>query len=162
MHSEKVITYLQMTSPDQLRWARAVEGLALVPIKDAAGDSLSQLQEVHDRIALAHRWSSLAWSNWLPSAPNSSWRWDSRDRGRCPASRGRSGISTAKVIGLVGTLVVAFLTYVGLTVDALSGMRQKLAGHEPYPRGSWPRSTTTNLEDGSLRDGDGTDWRMKY
>lgn len=79
-----------------------------------------------------------------------------------PASRGRSGISTAKVIGLVGTLVVAFLTYVGLTVDALSGMRQKLAGHEPYPRGSWPRSTTTNLEDGSLRDGDGTDWWMKY
>ncbi|MCM0677313.1 GNAT family N-acetyltransferase [Micromonospora phytophila] len=67
MHSEKVVTYLQMTSPGQLRWARAVEGLALVPVKDAAGDSLSQLQEVHDRIALAHRWSSLAWSkrNWV-------------------------------------------------------------------------------------------------
>ncbi|SIM87573.1 GNAT family N-acetyltransferase [Micromonospora cremea] len=67
MHSEKLITCLQMTSPGQLRWARAVEGLALVPVKDPAGDSLSQLQEVHDRIALAHRWSSLAWSrqNWV-------------------------------------------------------------------------------------------------
>ncbi|MFG2109800.1 hypothetical protein [Micromonospora chersina] len=81
--------------------------------------------------------------------------------GAPPAAAG-AGVSTAKVIGLVGTLVVAFLTYVGLTVDALSGMRQKLAGHEPYPGGSWPRSTTTDLEDGSLRDGDGTDWRMKY
>ncbi|RLP98860.1 GNAT family N-acetyltransferase [Micromonospora sp. CV4] len=62
MHSEKVITYLEMTGPAQLRWAKAVEGLALAPVEDPAGVSLSQLQEVHDRIAAAHRWSSLAWS----------------------------------------------------------------------------------------------------
>jgi hypothetical protein len=30
-----------------------------------------------------------------------------------------------------------------------------------YPDGHWPR-TTTDLTDGSLSDGDATDWRSKY
>ncbi|MFJ2087339.1 GNAT family N-acetyltransferase [Micromonospora chokoriensis] len=67
MGSDKVITHLQMTNSAQLRWARVVEGLVLVPINDPAGVSLPQLREVHDRIASAHRWSSLTWShrNWV-------------------------------------------------------------------------------------------------
>ncbi|MDG4762103.1 GNAT family N-acetyltransferase [Micromonospora sp. WMMD710] len=73
MHSAKVVTYLEMTGPAQLRWAKAVKGVALVPVEDPVGASLSQVRQVHDRIAAAHRWSSLAWStqdwvDWL-SAP---------------------------------------------------------------------------------------------
>jgi hypothetical protein len=79
-----------------------------------------------------------------------------------PPAAAAAGVSTAKVIGLVAAVVSAFLAYVGLLVDGLSTLRQKLAGHEPYPQGSWPRSTTGNFSDGSLSDGDGTDWRMKY
>lgn len=81
--------------------------------------------------------------------------------GAPPAAAG-AGVSTAKVIGLVTAVVGAFLTYVGTLVDGLGTLRQKLAGNEAYPGGSWPKSTSANFSDGSLSDGDGTDWRMKY
>lgn len=81
--------------------------------------------------------------------------------GAPPAAVG-AGASTLKVIGVVAAVVTAFVTYVGLLVDSLTDLRQKLAGNEPYPDGSWPKSTTENFSDGSLSDGDGTDWRMKY
>jgi hypothetical protein len=57
-----VVIHLQMTSPNPLRPARVVEGLTLAPIVDPAGQDLSQLQALHDRIAAAHHWSSLTWS----------------------------------------------------------------------------------------------------
>jgi hypothetical protein len=79
-----------------------------------------------------------------------------------PPAAAAAGVSTAKVIGMVAAIIGAFLTYIGLLVDAMSTLRQKLNGNEPYPGGSWPRSTTADLSDGSLTDGDGTDWRMKY
>lgn len=62
MAETKVVTYLQMTSVGQLRPARPVPGVALEPVDDPAGADLQALRSVHDRIAAAHRWSSLGWS----------------------------------------------------------------------------------------------------
>jgi hypothetical protein len=78
MGSEKVVTRLQMTSRDQLRSARAVEGPTLAPIVHPAGDELPEVQALHYRIAAAHGWSSLTWArrqwiDWLSDAALRHW-----------------------------------------------------------------------------------------
>ena len=40
-------------------------------------------------------------------------------------------------------------------------LRQQLHNSSAYPDGHWPRPTT-DISDGSLSDGDATDWRLKY
>lgn len=41
-------------------------------------------------------------------------------------------------------------------------LNKKIANNDAFPNGRWPRSTTTDLSDGSLTDGDDTDWHLRY
>jgi hypothetical protein len=79
-----------------------------------------------------------------------------------PAAAAAAGISLAKALALLGTAGGAL--YAFLANDAMSSMkdlRQQVHNDSAYPDGQWPRSTT-DLSDGSLSDGDTTDWRMRY
>lgn len=68
--SEKKTTYLEMTSPRQLRAASHCPAVALTP---AAGDA-PQVRELHDRVASPHSWASMYWSDGM-------WReWAARAR----------------------------------------------------------------------------------
>lgn len=55
---EKLVTYLQMTAPTQLRPAARVAGLRLVRL-EGAGRHISRIRRLHDAIAVPHLWSSL-------------------------------------------------------------------------------------------------------
>lgn len=58
----QVITELEMTDAGDLRPAPPAPGLALAPVADPAGSQRATLRRLHDEIAAAHHWSSLAWS----------------------------------------------------------------------------------------------------
>ena len=79
--------------------------------------------------------------------------------GAPPAAAG-AGLSTAKVIGLVVACVAAFAAFVGTIIDAMTTLNQTLHHDTAFPAGRWPASTTADFADGSLRDGDTTDWRL--
>lgn len=71
------ITYLQMSVPSQLQPAVEIGGFELRRVDDPVGEAAS-LRELHDRIARAHRWSSLEWSDerwrtWLQGADQRHW-----------------------------------------------------------------------------------------
>jgi GNAT superfamily N-acetyltransferase len=56
----QVMTYLEMTSPDQLQPGRP----APEPVRMEAQDGGSRrMRSAHDRIAAPHHWSSLTWSD---------------------------------------------------------------------------------------------------
>ncbi|MEU4217348.1 hypothetical protein [Actinoplanes sp. NPDC026623] len=77
-----------------------------------------------------------------------------------PPAAAAAGVSTAKVIGLVIAGVGVFTTYAGLLVDSMTTMRQTIYANGPFPGGRWPKSTVAEFNDGSLSDGDTTDWRI--
>lgn len=79
--------------------------------------------------------------------------------GAPPAAAG-AGVSTAKVVGLVLAGIGVFTAYAGLLVDSMTTMRQTIYANGPFPGGQWPTSTTADFNDGSLSDGDTTDWRI--
>ena len=71
------VTYLQMPDPSQLQPAETVEGLELRRVDDALAEA-AILRELHDRIACAHHWSSLQWSDerwrtWLQGEGQRHW-----------------------------------------------------------------------------------------
>lgn len=71
------ITYLQLWHPSQLQPAVETGGLELRRVDDPVGEAAS-LRELHDRIARAHCWSSLGWSDqrwrtWLQGADQRHW-----------------------------------------------------------------------------------------
>lgn len=56
----KVVTFLEMTSPHELRPARVVPGLRLVAVADPVVE-MPTIRALHDDIARPHGWSSLDW-----------------------------------------------------------------------------------------------------
>lgn len=57
---DQTITYLEMTSPDQLIAGRAPPAEVTIDSVDAT--ALVLIRSTHDRIATPHHWSSLGWS----------------------------------------------------------------------------------------------------
>ncbi|MDQ4031697.1 MAG: hypothetical protein M3332_05285 [Actinomycetota bacterium] len=57
---DQTITYLEMTSPDQLLAGRAPPAEVTIDSVDAT--ALALIRSTHDRIATPHHWSSLDWS----------------------------------------------------------------------------------------------------
>ena len=45
--------------------------------------------------------------------------------------------------------------------DQAAGLQRRLANDTAFPAGRWPRSTTPISGDGSISDGDDTDWHLK-
>ncbi|MEV8506290.1 hypothetical protein AB0368_15850 [Actinoplanes sp. NPDC051475] len=78
-----------------------------------------------------------------------------------PPAAAAAGVSTAKVIGLVIAAIGVFATYAALLADSISTMRQTMYANSAFPDGKWPTSTAADFNDGSLSDGDTTDWRIK-
>ncbi|MFI7577780.1 hypothetical protein [Micromonospora sp. NPDC049497] len=160
-------------TPDQMRSDNKWEGAAadayaeMLPTQKAAVEGIKQMTDVLGSSLTKIGWGIIALWAGLAIATAAFVAELVAEVGAAatvvgaPPAAGAAALSTAKVVALVGATITAFLTYVALTADSLSTMRQKLAGHEAYPGGAWPRSTTSDIEDGSLSDGDGTDWRMK-
>lgn len=78
-----------------------------------------------------------------------------------PPAAAAAGLSTAKVIGVVVGCVGLFVTFAGTIVDSMTSLNQTLHADGAFPGGRWPRSTTSDFSDGSLSDGDTTDWRIR-
>lgn len=57
---DQTVTYLEMTSPDQLLAAKAPPAEVALDRVDAT--ALALIRSTHDRIAAPHHWSSLEWS----------------------------------------------------------------------------------------------------
>lgn len=57
---DQTVTYLEMTSPDQLLAARVPPADVTLDSVDAT--ALALIRSAHDRIAAPHHWSSLDWS----------------------------------------------------------------------------------------------------
>jgi hypothetical protein len=66
----------------------------------------------------------------------------------------------AAAIGFIGSANLALIDHLATLLAATVTLEQRLAGDEPFPGGSWPRSTA-DLSDGALRDGDDTDWHVR-
>jgi hypothetical protein len=80
--------------------------------------------------------------------------------GAPPAAAG-AGVSTAKLLAVIsGALDLFFGFVVATTLPVLKQLRQNLNDNSAFPDGGWPRSTT-DLSDGSLSDGDTTDWHVR-
>lgn len=78
-----------------------------------------------------------------------------------PAAAGGLAASVAKVLAIVsGALDLFFAFVVANTLPVLKQLHQNLNDNSSFPDGNWPRSTT-DLSDGSLSDGDTTDWRVR-
>jgi GNAT superfamily N-acetyltransferase len=62
---DQIVTYLEMTSPDQLAAGRVPPGGITLTSADAA--SLALIRATHDRVGSPYHWPSLAWSeqHWL-------------------------------------------------------------------------------------------------
>jgi GNAT superfamily N-acetyltransferase len=74
MTTREVLTYLEMTHPDQLRAAPPVRGLHLAP---AEGDP-RRIRAVQECIASRHHWTRLGWSDaqwddWLADGRRRHW-----------------------------------------------------------------------------------------
>ena len=77
-----------------------------------------------------------------------------------PAAAAAAGASTGKVVVLISASIGAMLAYAALITDSIAAINQTIEANGPYPGGNWPRSTTALFNDGSLSDGDKTDWRV--
>jgi hypothetical protein len=68
-------------------------------------------------------------------------------------------------IALWGAIVGTFYNYLKNLLTEQSDLMAQLADNAAFPGppvGAWPRSTTDNLSDGRLSDGDSTDWQLRY
>jgi len=80
--------------------------------------------------------------------------------GAPPAAAGAAA-TTAKVLAIVtGALDVFYIFVVANTLPVIKGLRHDLLDSSAFPDGRWPRSTT-DFSDGSLSDGDPTDWHLR-
>jgi hypothetical protein len=80
--------------------------------------------------------------------------------GAPPAAAG-AAVSTAKLLAIVSAALDLFFVFiVANTLPVLKELRQNLSDNSSFPDGSWPKSTT-DFSDGSLSDGDTTDWHVR-
>jgi hypothetical protein len=81
-----------------------------------------------------------------------------------PAGVATAAAATTKFIGIFGGAVTAFAAFLGSTLHAQVRLTTQLEDDTPFagpPAGHWPVSTTANLSDGSMSDGDPSDWRLQ-
>jgi hypothetical protein len=79
-----------------------------------------------------------------------------------PPAAGGGLAAVVKVLGWVSAAAGAFYAFVGNeALGAAKDLHQQLNNGAAYPDGHWPRSTV-DMSDGSLSDGDATDWRLRY
>jgi hypothetical protein len=80
-----------------------------------------------------------------------------------PAGVGAATASITKFMASVGLLGQALLAYLTEVAGQQSRLAAQLADNASFagpPAGHWPSSTVWNLSDGSMSDGDDSDWRL--
>jgi hypothetical protein len=80
-----------------------------------------------------------------------------------PVGVGSAGASVAKFIGTLGSLGATLVGYLGDIAGRQSHLEGQLVDNTLFPgppAGHWPLSTAVNLSDGSMSDGDDSDWRL--
>jgi hypothetical protein len=73
--------------------------------------------------------------------------------------------SVAGFIALWGTITWGFYEYVTHMFNEQTNLTNQLANNQAFPGppiGAWPKSTTEDFSDGTLSDGDKSDWQMRY
>jgi hypothetical protein len=81
-----------------------------------------------------------------------------------PAGVGTASAAVAKFIATLGILGSTLGAYLGAIASQQSRLATQLADNAPFagpPAGHWPLSTAANLSDGSMTDGDDSDWRLR-
>jgi hypothetical protein len=81
-----------------------------------------------------------------------------------PAGVGTATASAVKFIATLGVLGSTLGAYLGDIANQQSRLATQLADNASFggpPAGHWPVSTTANLSDGSMTDGDDSDWRLR-
>jgi hypothetical protein len=80
--------------------------------------------------------------------------------GAPPAAAG-AGASTLKVLGLLATVVTCAITYLTAVLPQYKDLLQRVNNNDPFPNGSWPRSTNDVIADGSLKGDNNTNWHLR-
>jgi GNAT superfamily N-acetyltransferase len=75
---QKLVRYLEMRTPEQLRPATPIEDLRVVRLSDPAGADASRVQALHEQIATPHLWRSVGrsderWRQSLADPRDSHW-----------------------------------------------------------------------------------------
>ena len=74
-----------------------------------------------------------------------------------------AGASLGRYVAAFSALALGLGTFLNVTLRAQGGLVQQLSDNATFPgppAGHWPASTTAAFADGSMSDGDGTDWRL--
>jgi uncharacterized protein YukE len=80
--------------------------------------------------------------------------------GAPPAAAGATA-STVKVLGIIAAVVTAAIAYLTSISSQYKDLLQRVNNNDGFPRGHWPRSTTTVIADGSLADDRNTNWHLR-
>ena len=125
---------------------------ALEAIKSAADKVNSALKDM--AIAIGAFWLALAIAigsfiaELIPEAPATAFP------PTAPAGAAATGVSTAKVVTLVGAIIAGLSTYAGTIVTQVSNLQNELNSNAAFPGGKWPKATNGVS-------GDSKDWKVK-
>jgi hypothetical protein len=75
-----------------------------------------------------------------------------------------AGIIIAAIVAFAGALFAAISAYTAIANDTSNRsaeLERRLSNDTAFPAGAWPRSTTPISGDGSITDGDDTDWHLE-
>lgn len=75
-----------------------------------------------------------------------------------------AGVVIAAVVAFAGALLAAVTACTDIANDTCNRsaeLERRLSNDTAFPAGSWPRSTTPISGDGSITDGDDTDWHLE-
>ena len=81
-----------------------------------------------------------------------------------PVGLSAAAVATSKFLSIMASLVLAFTAVLTSSLDAQRRFSRQLNDNAAFagpPSGHWPVSTTATLNDGSMSDGDGSDWRLQ-
>jgi hypothetical protein len=73
--------------------------------------------------------------------------------------------SALKFTTAFATLAGGLTAFLGISLRAQTQLDRELADNAPFagpPAGHWPASTSTDLNDGSMSDGNDSDWHLSY
>ena len=77
-----------------------------------------------------------------------------------PAAAGLGAAALAAFAGVLTAALIAVTAVANTAADLGAGLERQLSNDTAFPAGAWPRSVTSISGDGSISDGDDTDWHL--
>jgi hypothetical protein len=81
-----------------------------------------------------------------------------------PAGLTAAAAASSKFLAVMSGLVLSLSALLTSVMQAQARSSRQLADNAAFPGppgGHWPVSVTSSLNDGSMSDGDGSDWRLQ-